>query len=372
MVRHLCYFSALVLASCGSGKKSSFELKGEFSNSNHETIYLDRLASAQPQVVDSAELDGDGRFSFGNYVPQPGFYRIRQSQQNFAMLVLDSNDKVKVTGNLADLGNTYKVEGSDETKLFLEYNDIVRRRDMRLDSINSLAQMAMEPHRMDARRMDSVSATFEGPFTSITEASNRQLEEKILGNTDKYASIMAIQSLEADKFAPAYKALSEGLKKKFPNDQTVAMFHDYVNRVLRTSVGQEAPDIRLPSADGGELALSDLRGKIVLVDFWASWCGPCRREMPNVVKAYNTHKSKGFEIFGVSLDKEKDRWLEAIRSDGMTWPQVSDLQHWQSAAAQLYNVQSIPYTVLVDREGRIIAKNLRGDELDRKLNEVLN
>lgn len=373
-MKNLIYLPfAAVLISCSANRKSdSFELSGQFANTNNETIYLDRLAGPQPEPVDSAEIDDEGNFSFENYIPQPGFYRIRQSQQNFAMLVLDTSDKVRVTGNLGDLGNTYKVEGSEETKLFLEYNDIIRRRDLRLDSINSMAQTMMEPHRMNAAKMDSLTATFEVPYNEITETANRHLEQKILANADKYASIMPIQSLEPDRFSHVYKELSEGLKKKFPNDQTVASFHDYVNRVLRTAVGQEAPDIRLPSPGGEELALSSYRGKVVLIDFWASWCGPCRREMPSVVKAYNAHKNKGFEIFGVSLDKDKARWIEAIKSDGMTWPQVSDLQHWQSAAAQLYNVQSIPYTVLVGRDGKIVAKNLRGEELDRKLTEVLN
>src|SRR5690606_16378148 len=118
--------------------------------------------------------------------------------------------------------------------------------------------------------------------------------------------------------------------------------------------------------------LSDYRGKVVLVDFWASWCGPCRREMPNVVRAYEKYKSRGFEIFGVSLDQDHSKWVEAIRSDGMTWPQVSDLRGWQSAAAQLYNVQSIPYTVLVDAAGKIITTNLRGADLEKKLEEVLS
>ena len=366
------FVAVVVLAGCANSKKNEgFELTGQLSNTNNETIYLDQLASQQPQVVDSAELDSEGRFEFTNYRPTVGFYRIRQSQQNFAMLVLDSNDKVKVTGNLADLGNTYKVEGSEETRLFLEYNEIVRRRDMRLDSINSLAQMAMEPHQMDKRKMDSLAATFEGPFNRIHQETNEVLVKKIMDNTDKFASIMAVQSLEPDKHPEVYKALAEGLIKKFPAQPTVKMFSDYVKSMLQTAAGQQAPDISLPSPDGRQLSLSDYRGKVVLVDFWASWCGPCRREMPNVVKAYNKYKDRGFEIFGVSLDQDKNKWVEAIASDQMTWPQVSDLQGWQSSAARLYNVQAIPYTVLVDREGIILAKNLRGPELESRLDQAL-
>jgi thiol-disulfide isomerase/thioredoxin len=137
-------------------------------------------------------------------------------------------------------------------------------------------------------------------------------------------------------------------------------------------MGQLSPDIVLPSPDGTEIALSSLRGKVVLVDFWASWCGPCRKEMPNVVKAYAKFKSKGFEIYGVSLDQDKDRWVEAIAKDGITWPQVSELKQWESQVVKQFNIQGIPYTLLLDRDGKILAKNLRGEELEAKLAEVLN
>jgi peroxiredoxin len=138
------------------------------------------------------------------------------------------------------------------------------------------------------------------------------------------------------------------------------------------AVGQAAPDITLPSPDGKNVSLSSLRGKYVLIDFWASWCGPCRQENPNVVRMYNKYKDKGFEIFGVSLDESRDKWLKAIAMDKLTWPHVSDLKGWSSAAAQLYNIQAIPQTLLLDKEGKIIAKNLRGKALEEKLASLLN
>ncbi len=374
MRKFLILFGPVFLAfSCGNEKKESdFELKGQFSNTSNETIYLEKLATQQSEVLDSAVLDDDGKFEFTGIKPQIGFYRIRHNQQNFAMLVLDSTDKVKVTGDFSDLGNSYKVEGSKETSLFLKYNEIARHRDIQLDSINNLAQAMLEPYKMDQAKVDSMSAKFEEPYTRIVENTNKALADKIMDNTDMYASIMAIQALEPDKYPEVYKALDKGLSDKFPKDKNVQMFHEVVSRVLSTAIGQPAPDIRMTSPDGKELALSDYRGKVVLIDFWASWCGPCRREMPNVVAAYDRFKNKGFEIFGVSLDKEKGRWVEAIQSDKITWPQVSDLKAWQSDAARLYNVQSIPYTVLVDREGLILAKNLRGAELEEKIAQVLS
>ena len=134
--------------------------------------------------------------------------------------------------------------------------------------------------------------------------------------------------------------------------------------------GMEAPDFTELTPEGKPLKLSDLRGKVVLIDFWASWCGPCRRENPHVVKLYEKYKDKGFEILGVSLDRDRDRWLQAIKDDKLTWPQVSDLQHWQSKAAKLYNVTGIPYTVLLDANGNIIATKLRGEALDAALQNI--
>jgi peroxiredoxin len=137
------------------------------------------------------------------------------------------------------------------------------------------------------------------------------------------------------------------------------------------NVGDKAPEIALPDPTGKIIALSSLRGKYVLIDFWSSWCGPCRRENPNVVKMYQTYKDKGFEIFGVSLDMNKEQWLQAIEQDGLTWTHVSDLGYWNSVVVPQYQISGIPATFLLDKEGKIIARDLRGAELEAKLKEVL-
>jgi peroxiredoxin len=231
--------------------------------------------------------------------------------------------------------------------------------------------MIMEVRKFDTLRMDSVSRSFEAPYNVIMNRFNSLITEKIKQNNNMYASMIAIQGLDPDRFGDTYRSLADGLLKKYPKDKSVMMFRDAVNKMLGTTIGSKAPEIVLPSPDGKEIALSSLRGKVVLIDFWASWCGPCRKEMPNVVRAYAKYKSKGFEIYGVSLDKEKGNWVEAIKEEGITWPQVSDLLYWQSSVISLYAIEGIPYTVLLDREGTIIAKNLRGEELDEKLAEVL-
>jgi peroxiredoxin len=363
------------------GKKGPFELKGNFTNSKGETIYLEKLSGQQPVVVDSTVVDEKGDFAFNNYDPKIGFYRVKVNDQSFAMLVLDSADKVTLTGNIADLGNTYKVEGSNETALFMKYNELSRGMQIRRDSLTQAFQSAAMSLGLDklqtvnpelaAKRGDSLTKTMEGPYMSIIEAENAKLADVISKNTDKFASIIAIQALDPEKYFKVFVDLDANLLKKYPNNQNILMFHDMVSKSMAITVGREAPEINLPDPSGKDIALSSLRGKIVLIDFWASWCKPCRAEMPNVVKTYKKYKDKGFEIYGVSLDQAKENWVEAIQQDGITWPQVSDLKYWECVAARLYNVQGIPFTVLVDKEGKILGKNLRGEELDKAVELAL-
>jgi thiol-disulfide isomerase/thioredoxin len=369
-------YAALVLCvtmvSCDNRRdKSSFELKGSLNNASGQTLYLEKLAGTKRVVVDSAVLDEKGNFEFGNYTPKIGFYRLMENQQNFAMLVLDSSDRAEISGDMKDLMGTLRVKGSPESELYINYTSIVRERDLKIDSLNKTWESLMASRPSDSKLMDSLSKVFEGPYNEIVAESNRRLAETIRKNTDRYSTLMAIQALDFDQYPDLYKELDRQLTEKFPYDQNVNVFHDAVQKMFASGLGMEAPEINLPSPDGVNIALSSLRGKYVLIDFWASWCGPCRKEMPTVVKAYEKYKNKGFEIYGVSLDSDRDKWVEAIKKDGITWPQVSDLRQWQSEAARLYQVQGIPFTVLLDKEGRIIARNLRGEELDKKLAEVL-
>ena len=294
------------------------------------------------------------------------------------MLVLDSAQKIDITGDARDLGNTFKAEGSADTKLFLEYNVLAQSQKRRTDSLENIFRTALITLKLDSLRADSLSKQLQKPYETMIASYSDVLAKKIKDNTGSFASIMAIQQLKPESYMDVYTALDKGLQEKYPNNTDVKAFHGMVQQtqmmVARTEaikVGNDAPEIMLPMPNDKELALSSLKGKVVLIDFWASWCGPCRKEMPNVKRSYEKYKSKGFEIFGVSLDKDRNAWIEAISKDGLTWPQVSDLKFWQSEAAQTYAVQSIPFTVLVSREGKILATDLRGAALDAKLAEIL-
>jgi peroxiredoxin len=178
-----------------------------------------------------------------------------------------------------------------------------------------------------------------------------------------------LKKKDADSFLHFAEQFTTTFEESDPTG--AAKLKKEIEQVKAFTKGSVAPDFTQKSPEGEDVSLSDFRGKVVLIDFWASWCGPCRRENPNVVKLYEEYKDQGFEILGVSLDRKKGRWLKAIEADGLVWPHVSDLKGWQNEVAQLYGVGSIPHTVLLDREGKIVAQKLRGPALERKVAELI-
>jgi peroxiredoxin len=211
----------------------------------------------------------------------------------------------------------------------------------------------------------------------LTEESHREVLRAMVERTPagsgarQYAYGGVIDYLR-ERNAPNLAYFSERFLEEFPSAHPLvrAKAEAYLARARSFEIGGEAPDFAQAAPDGKELRLSDLRGQVVLVDFWASWCGPCRKENPHVVKLYKRFKDKGFTVLGVSLDQDRNRWLQAIEKDGLEWYHVSDLKGWSNAVAKAYNVTSIPHTLLLDKEGRIIARNLRGYALEEKLNTL--
>src|SRR5690606_24473661 len=178
--------------------------------------------------------------------------------------------------------------------------------------------------------------------------------------------------MDRDRYLHVYIDAAKKAKDAWPELAQTKEFVGSVEKMKVTAVGQPAPEIALPDTTGQVVKLSSMKGKYVLVDFWAKWCGPCRQENPNVVRAFHKYKDKGFTVFGVSLDRSKEDWIRAIHEDQLAWTHVSDLKYWQSEAAKTYNITGIPFSLLLDPNGVIIAKNLRGPALDKKLAEIFS
>lgn len=328
-----------LLASCGTQNQNfnGYVIKGKIDNATPSTqVFLDALASKNVEVIDTAVVKKDGTFEMKGNVSQKQLGRLRIGTGAISTFVIIDNVKMEVNMNAQD-PNQLSVTGHAETS-----------------QLNALIKeiRTMQPDLRETY-LQNYSDTVKNPFIGYMAISNLQIES----NYERYQKV------------------AQMMNQAIPNNKLNTEFQEYVismKNLMNTAVGSMAPDIKLATPEGGEKALSELRGKVVLIDFWASWCGPCRKENPTVVAAYNKYKPKGFDIFSVSLDQNKEKWIAAIEADKLTWnSHVSDLAGWQSSAAGLYGVRSIPAAFLIDKDGKIVAKNLRGPALEAKLAELL-
>jgi thiol-disulfide isomerase/thioredoxin len=362
-----------LLTACGEDENSTVDttsISGNLSSLQEGTeIYLDYLTPTELFPKDTAIVDKEGNYSFDFKVDVSGYYRLRINNQNFVNLILNPGEAPIINGNGTNLMDSYSVEGSKTSQQLKDFNIAIKRDYLFQDSLNKYFQA----------NQNDPQAFIEVQRRSI--GSENQLKEYYMGiiNEDPSTlmSLAAVQQLDAEVYFEQYKKVDEALAKTMANTPYYTYFHQKVESLSKLAPGGEAPNFTLNDKDGNPMSLSDLKGKVVLVDFWASWCRPCRAENPNVVKAYNKYKSKGFDVMSVSLDgmpqqqNAKGDWLAAIEKDGLIWKNhVSDLRGWQSAVVPMYGIEGIPFTLLIDKEGKIIAKNLRGNALELKLEEI--
>ncbi|MBK0402917.1 AhpC/TSA family protein [Adhaeribacter sp. BT258] len=345
---------------------NGYKITGKFKNAAEGSkVYLDELGEQQFVARDTAEIGKDGSFEMTGTVPETGIYKLALDPQNAILFVLE-NKAIEFEADAKNVSETYTVKGSKDSELLKELNGLMVAPQKQMEGLKARYIAAT-----NAGQQDSVKA-IEATANNIQRASENNFKNFIRRNPNSimsvYSTLTLINPEEQYAFADSMLAV---YKKTQPESKYTKALNERLSKLGNVTVGSMAPDITLPTPDGGTQSLSSLKGKYVLIDFWASWCGPCRRENPNVVKMYNKYKDKGFEIFGVSFDQSKEKWVEAIAKDKLTWPHVSDLKGWESAAGKLYNITAIPHTVLIDKEGKIIAKNLRGAALEAKLAEVL-
>jgi hypothetical protein len=361
--------SVLVVSflSCSS-KPEHGSVKGNLKNFKDAYVYLDELTATSVVPKDSVKADAEGNFNLKYDAKEPGFYRIRLSEKNFVLLVMNKQEQVEFSADANNLGKTAKVKGSPESIKLMEMTNKLQRNAEKLDSLNMVFQ------REQANpRIDSIKEILQNMYVKMMDEETTFIKSYIDNNSSSLTCLAVIDKLSPDDYLESYVKLDKGLSKAMPNNAYTKLFHDRVADMMALSVGSNAPEISLNTPDGKNIALSSLKGKVVLVDFWASWCRPCRAENPNVVRIYNTYKDKGFDIYSVSLDKDKDMWVKAIADDGLVWPShVSDLGYWQSSVVKQYKISGIPFTCLIDKSGKIAAKGLRGEELELKIRELLS
>ena len=345
---------------------NGYRITGKFKNASEGSkVFLDELGEQQFVSRDTAEIGKDGSFEMTGTVPETGIYKLALDPQNAILFVLD-NKKIEIEADANNISETYTVKGSKDSELLKELNGLMLGAQKQMEG---LKQRYISASNQDLT--DSVKAV-EAAATRVQEQSNRKFKSFIRKNPNSVMSVYSTLTLiNPDEDYAFADSMLTVYKKTQPTSKYTKALTDRLSSLGSVTVGRQAPEITLPTPDGKTMSLSSLRGKYVLIDFWASWCGPCRRENPNVVKMYNQYKDKGFEIFGVSFDQSKEKWVKAIADDKLTWPHVSDLKGWESAAAGLYNITAIPHTILIDPQGKIVAKNLRGAALEAKLAEVL-
>jgi len=354
-------------AAIQNGKGSvAFTVSGKLENGASKKIFLSVLIDQEFFDLDSTDINPDGSFHFRGDMTAPEIYRLSITPENAIVVVVDAQ-QIGVRGDARDLPQTYEVKGSEESLRLKTLVNTVRQNKIEVANVEKKFMTARE-----AGKTDSIFH-YQQKYLALQTEYVLTLKKFVRRNPDSfvasYAAYSLIDEAEEDVFLDS---MLIAFNKNIPDSRYVELLNERLHGKTRLTVGSYAPDVTLDQPDGNALTLSSLRGKYLLIDFWASWCKPCREENPVMVKLYDRYKDKGFEILGISMDESRRQWLGAIKNDGLAWRHVSDLKGAASPAAQAYNVQAIPMTVLLDKTGRILARNLRGDALATKLDELFS
>ncbi len=381
-LKHILSLLILVVAfaACKDKKDDgSFTVNGKIKNVENQQVYLEELYFSQqnPQVLDTAEIK-DGKFSLTTKATEQGLYRIRFEKIQSGFIFINDAPKINFDADINDVsleGPTFNTPANGQLKAFLSNIDGRRKQLMAIgNNIDSLRKLNVPDSVLQVQNADLFKV--RNDFTQFITSYIDTVKQPVI-------ALFAVGYTQGIDPALLTKVIPP-LATRFPKHQgiigVVTQFNEMMSADKQPStpaksgapgIGSVAPDFTMADKDGKPFSLSSLRGKYVLVDFWASWCGPCRGENPNVVAAYNQFKNKNFTILGVSLDEDKSKWLEAIKKDGLTWHHVSDLKGWENATVAMFGYDGIPYNVLLDPSGKIIATSLRESALQAKLAEVL-
>ncbi|HEV8512140.1 MAG TPA: TlpA disulfide reductase family protein [Cyclobacteriaceae bacterium] len=368
------FFFLFASFGCNSDKKSTDNgwdviIKGKVNYPQSGTIQIQELKNGGGGAVEQIELNKDNTYSKTLHLKEPGIYGINFFGKQAVNLMVDhSTIELNVDGN--NQQGMAEIKGSPDHELYNKVQTMYQG----LQEAPALKVIEADFQKAAAANDEKKINELRAAYMKELENGQNQIVEFLKQQPPSLALYHILQDpnlIDKDKNIDLFTSTVEKFKKSWPSYHYTQELVSVLEKMKVTAIGQVAPEIALANPDGQIVKLSSLRGKYVLIDFWAKWCGPCRKENPNVVKAYHRFKEKGFEVYSVSLDRNKADWLQAIKEDGLTWTHVSDLKYFECQAARDYNINAIPFSILLDKNGVILAKNLRGAALEQKLEEVL-
>jgi peroxiredoxin len=379
--RYLILICLIAIGYAGCNKPRKSDISGVISNAAGRTIYLEELMVANLRPVDSVKITKNGEFSFRHHVSIPTFFLLKLSENNFITLLVDSAEVVKIKADVLNFASEYMVEGSPGSILVQQLNDKLNKTKQRLDSISSL-------YTLYADRSDYplLKEQLDNTYENIVEDQINYSTSFVSEHPFSMASVLALyQKFDNENYVvrdiQALRIAASALNSFYPqSDHVKALYQNTLQLIARErnenlrrfidEAGTNSPDILLPDQKGNDIALSSLRGKYVLLHFWSALDQNSRIVNPVLAEAYQKYRNKGFEIYQVSVDKDRQPWINAIQNDKLTWTNVGDM-NGSNQAVMHYNIQSIPFNYLLDKDGVVIARNLNGPALDRTLSNLL-